>query len=129
MTAMEIVEHDILDASEPMREAPKKIEPKPEPEPEPEKPKLKQKPLPIPPPFKNDMVQWQIKVTESTEDNWIDIVMDAAKVCLELTKSVDDVKNIYQVNRTLFDKLKNEYPDQHDELLELFKKEKQSFKE
>jgi len=127
MTAMEIVEHDILDASEPMREAPKKIEPKPEPEPE--KPKLKQKPLPIPPPFKNDMVQWQIKVTESTEDNWIDIVMDAAKVCLELTKSVDDVKNIYQVNRTLFDKLKNEYPDQHDELLELFKKEKQSFKE
>ena len=127
MTAMEIVEHDILDASEPMREAPKKIEPKPEPEPE--KPKLKQKPLPIPPPFKNDMVQWQIKVTESTEDNWIDIVMDAAKVCLELTKSADDVKNIYQVNRALFDKLKNEYPDQHDELLDLFKKENQSFKE
>jgi len=127
MTAMEIVEHDILDASEPVREAPKKIEPKPEPEPE--KPKLKQKPLPIPPPFKNDMVQWQIKVTESTEDNWIDIVMDAAKVCLELTKSADDVKNIYQVNRALFDKLKNEYPDQHDELLDLFKKENQSFKE
>jgi hypothetical protein len=127
MTAMEIVEHDILDASEPVREAPKKPEPKPEPEPE--KPKFKQKPLPIPPPFKNDMVQWQIKVTESTEDNWIDIVMDAAKVCLELTKSADDVKNIYQVNRALFDKLKNEYPDQHDELLDLFKKENQSFKE
>jgi hypothetical protein len=129
MTAMEIVEHDILDASEPVKEQPKKLEVKPASEPEiwPEKPKAKQKPLPIPPPFKNDMVQWEIKVIESTEETWIDLIMDAAKVCLEITKSAEDVQNIYRVNRTLFDKLKAEYPDQHDELLDLFKKEKQSF--
>jgi len=125
MTAMEIVEHDILDASEPVKEQPKK----PDPKPEPEAPKPKQKPLPIPPPFKNDMVQWEIKVTESTEANWGDIVMDAAKVCLELTKSAEDVQNIFKTNRALFDKLKAEHPEQYDELLDLFKKEKQSFKE
>jgi hypothetical protein len=73
------------------------------------------------------MVQWEIKVIESTEETWIDLIMDAAKVCLEITKSAEDVQNIYRVNRTLFDKLKAEYPDQHDELLDLFKKEKQSF--
>jgi len=129
MTAMEIVEHDILDASEPMREAPKKPEPKPEPEPEPVKPKFKQKPLPIPPPFKNDMEQFEIKVTESPEGNWIGAFVDAAKVCLELTKSADDVRTIYKLNHTLFEKVKAEYSDHHDELMDLFKKESESFKE
>ena len=120
MTAMEIVEHDILDASEPVKEQPHK------PEPEPEK-KVKQKPLPIPPPFKNDMKQWEIKIIESTDANWGDIVMDATKVCLDIVKSAEDVQNIFKTNRAHYDKLKAEYRDKYDELLELFKKEKESF--
>ena len=118
--AMEIVEADLIEAEQQEeKDEPVRIDPP--------KPKPKQKPLPIPPPFKNDMVQWEIKVGESTEETWIDMIMDAAKVCLEITKSAEDVQNIYRVNRAIFDKLKAEYPDQHDELLDLFKKEKQSF--
>ena len=118
LLALELVEADSVDAEKQVEKKETiKIDP----------PKPKQKPLPIPPPFKNDMVQWEIKVIESTEETWIDLIMDAAKVCLELTKSAEDVQNIYRVNRALFDKLKAEYPDQHDELLDLFKKEKQSF--
>ena len=120
MLALELVEADSVDAEKQVEKKETiKIDP----------PKPKQKPLPIPPPFKNDMVQWEIKVTESTEANWGDIVMDAAKVCLELTKSAEDVQNIFKTNRTLFDKLKVEHPEQYDELLDLFKKEKLSFKE
>jgi hypothetical protein len=120
LMAMEIVEADLIEAEEQeVKDEPVKVDLP--------KPKAKQKPLPIPPPFKNDMVQWEIKVIESTEETWIDLIMDAAKVCLEITKSAEDVQNIYRVNRTIFDKLKAEYPDQHDELLDLFKKEKQSF--
>ena len=118
LLALELVEADSVDAEKQVEKKETiKIDP----------PKPKQKPLPIPPPFKNDMVQWEIKVIESTEETWIDLIMDAAKVCLEITKSAEDVQNIYRVNRALFDKLKAEYPDQHDELLDLFKKEKQSF--
>ena len=118
LLALELVEVDSVDAEKQVEKKETiKIDP----------PKPKQKPLPIPPPFKNDMVQWEIKVIESTEETWIDLIMDAAKVCLEITKSAEDVQNIYRVNRALFDKLKAEYPDQHDELLDLFKKEKQSF--
>lgn len=120
LLALELVEADSVDAEKQIEKKETiKIDP----------PKPKQKPLPIPPPFKNDMVQWEIKVTESTEANWGDIVMDAAKVCLELTKSAEDVQNIFKTNRTLFDKLKVEHPEQYDELLDLFKKEKLSFKE
>jgi hypothetical protein len=118
LLALELVDVDSVDAEKQVEKKETiKIDP----------PKPKQKPLPIPPPFKNDMVQWEIKVIESTEETWIDLIMDAAKVCLEITKSAEDVQNIYRVNRALFDKLKAEYPDQHDELLDLFKKEKQSF--
>jgi hypothetical protein len=120
LLALELVEADSVDAEKQVEKKETiKIDP----------PKFKQKPLPIPPQFKNDMVQWEIKVTESTEANWGDIVMDAAKVCLELTKSAEDVQNIFKTNRALFDKLKVEHPEQYDELLELFKKEKLSFKE
>ena len=120
LLAMEIVEVDAVDAEK--QEEKKetiKIDP----------PKPKQKPLPIPPKFKNDMAQWEIRVTESDESNWSAIVMDAAKVCLELTKSAEDVQNIFKANRTLFDELKVKHPEQYDELLELFRKEKMSFKE
>ena len=118
LLALELVDVDSVDAEKQVEKKETiKIDP----------PKPKQKPLPIPPPFKNDMVQWEIKVGESTEETWIDMIMDAAKVCLEITKSAEDVQNIYRVNRAIFDKLKAEYPDQHDELLDLFKKEKQSF--
>jgi hypothetical protein len=121
LLAMELTETDSID-SEKQEEKPVKVAVAKKEEPKP-------KPIPIPPVPKNDMKPWEIKIEATGDKEWSEIVMDAAKVCLELTKSAEDVQNIFKTNRTLFDKLKVEHPEQYNELLDLFKKEKLSFKE
>ena len=127
MTALEIVEHDILDASEPVKEpakpapaAPKVAEPKPTPAPA---TKVTVKPSSDP------MEDWQIKITAVEEDKWAEMVMDATQVALECVKSSADVQAIFKVNRATYDKLKSDHNSMYEELLELFKKTKESFKE
>ena len=129
MTAMEIVEHDVLDASEPVKEqakpapaAPKAAEPKPTHAPAP-------KAAPAPAPKSEKMDEWQIKITAVDEAKWAEMVMDATKVALECVQSSADVQSIFKVNRATYDKLKTEYSSMYDELLEIFKQTKESFKE
>ena len=123
LLAMELTETDSID-SEKQEEKPvkvavaKKEEPKPEPKP---------KPIPIPPVPKNDMKPWEIKVEVVAEDKWVDMVIDATNVAIELTKSAEDVQSIYQVNKAIYEKLKEQNASMYDELLVTFKKTKQSF--
>lgn len=126
MTAMEIVEHDILDASEPVKEAPKPVA----------KPvaKLANTSAPVSMEGKSDGSKddgpWFMKVTTEPGTDigeWIQVVDDAATVALEFAKSKEDVMTIFKKNRNIFDRLKQESEGAHKALMDKFTKAKKQF--
>lgn len=122
MTAMEIVENDIIDSAP---SAEPKPAPKPEPKPEP-------KPTPKPPvKMQGGDGPWQLKVTaEPGTDvgDWIIIVMDAARHGLAQAGSEKDVMDLFKINRVIFDKLKEFSADDHANLMADFKTKKDTLK-
>lgn len=122
MTAMEIVENDIIDSAP---SAEPKPAPKPEPKPEP-------KPAPKPPvKMQGGDGPWQLKVTaEPGTDvgDWIIIVMDAARHGLAQAGSEKDVMDLFKINRVIFDKLKEFSADDHANLMADFKTKKDTLK-
>ena len=122
MTAMEIVEHDVIDSAP---AADPKPAPKPEPKPEP-------KPTPKPPvKMQGGEGPWQLKVTtEPGADlgDWIGIVMDAARHGLAQAGSEKDVMDLFKINRVIFDKLKELSAHDHANLMADFKTKKDTLK-
>jgi hypothetical protein len=95
LAAMEIVEHDIIDASEPSQ--PKAI-PKPA-------------PRPVRPPAEISGIEgsWQIKVSlvpEGDVDDWLKIIDETCQLALDNAGSADDVMQIFKKNKQLFDAVK-----------------------
>ena len=122
MAALEIVEGDAVDSAPPV-EAPKpvKVEPKPEPKPAP-KPPVKMQGAEGP---------WQLKVTAepgTDVDDWIGIVVDAARHGLAQAGSEKDVMDLFKINRGIFDKLKELSADDHANLMADFKTKKDTLK-
>ncbi len=75
--------------------------------------------------------QWQITVKtkpDATPTDFINIVSEMAVVALEQAKSQADVMEIFKVNRSLFDKVKEIDAECHKDLMEAFKKKKDSLK-
>jgi hypothetical protein len=121
MTAMEIVEHDVIDSAP-------AAEPKPAPKPEP-----KPEPKPVKPPVKMQGGEgpWQLKVTtEPGADlgDWIGIVVDAARHGLAQAGSEKDVMDLFKINRVIFDKLKELSAHDHANLMADFKTKKDTLK-
>ena len=112
VTALEIVEHDILDATLGSEPAPKKPAPKVE------VPKAK-----VHATLDGKPGEWQLKVDDEQE-NWGEAVRAATELLLGLTNTVEDVQNIFKNNRNIFDKLKEENGDIYSDIMELFKKAK-----
>lgn len=74
--------------------------------------------------------RFQITVTtkpDATNTDFINIVSEAAVVCLEQATSQADVMQVFQVNRALFDKVKSIDPECHKDLMSAFKTKKDSF--
>jgi hypothetical protein len=125
MTALEIVEHDVLDASEPVKE-----QAKPAPvAAKPPAPKPTHAPAPKAAPASDKMDGWEIRITAVDDNAWAEMVIEATKVALSATQSRADVQAVFQVNKPTFAKLKAEYNSMYEELLEVFTKTKESFKE
>jgi hypothetical protein len=123
MTAMEIVEHDILDASTGF-DAPKpevKTAPKPEPKPEPkqETPKSTKTQTTAGKPG-----AWQITLHEREDSDWAMAILDATDIALQVASSPEDVQAIFKANRVHYDRLKEETPTIYDDLLAMLKKAK-----
>lgn len=121
VAAMEIVEHDALDATT-GSEPPAKPQPKPA-------PKQEAKP---PAKVEGKAGPWQISVTADKSANlqtWIGVVMDAARIALGQAQSEKDVMDIFKVNRIIFDGLKADAPDDYAALMQDFKTRKETFKE
>jgi hypothetical protein len=95
------------------------------PAPEAEKPTVK-------PPAKaeGEPGKWQITVKtkpDATPTDFINIVSEMAVVALGQATSQAEVMEIYKVNRSIFDKVKEIDADCHKDLLEAFKTKKDSF--
>lgn len=121
MTAMEIVENDIIDSAP-------AAEPKPAPKPEP-----KPEPKPVKPPIKMQGGEgpWQLKVEAepgTNVDTWLSVVMDAARHGLAQAGSEKDVMDLFKINRVIFDKLKEFSADDHATLMADFKTKKDTLK-
>jgi hypothetical protein len=123
MTAMEIVEHDILDASEPVKE-----QPKPAPvqaEKAPQKP-VKQRPDPIPPQHV-EPAAWTIHIDAPDDATWVDMMVAANDLKISMATSAEELKEMFQVNKALYEKLKTVNPAVYADVIENFTKAKRSF--
>ena len=116
VTAMEIVEHDALDSSEPLKPEPK-AEPKPTPKPAPKQTNFK-------PDNPMNSTAWKITLKDHEAEGWAGAVLEGAKMALGLATSADDVVQIFKVNRDLLDQLSKEMPEDHKQLLTLFSETK-----
>jgi hypothetical protein len=112
LLAMDVLENDVVDAAEPKAApVPVKAPPKAESKPEPKQLDMQGKPG-----------SWQIKITG--EGEWDALIMDSAKILLDVASSPEDCVNIFKVNHTIFEKMKQEYPNQYTELMATFKARK-----
>jgi len=118
MAALEIVEHDVLDASQGADR-----QPKAEPKPAPAKPVAKEFTPTVPEPEKKSV----LPIPADAKD-WAQAVVDATHIALDLVDSADDVMEVFKKNRTTYDRLKAEQPDTYEQLMQLFKTMKESFK-
>ena len=130
MAAMELVEGDPIDSAprvETVKETPKP-EPKPSPVPElkaPTKP-VKGKVDPIPPQHVEPEA-WTMLIDAPDDSTWVDMMVELNNVKIGLATSADDLKQMFQVNKPLYDKLKALNPSVYADVIENFTKAKRSF--
>ena len=123
VAAMEIVEHDALDASEPLKPEAKKTAPKADawaaaPEQAPAKKKIE-----------GNGGNWNIKISDEHDgQGWAAAAVQGAEMALELAQNADDVLEIFKTNRNIFEKLQQDNPSLHSSLMDKFKTTKESFK-
>jgi hypothetical protein len=127
VTAMEIVEHDALDSSEPLKPEAKKAPVKdawesPNRTTTPTK-ELGKKVV------EGNGGQWNIKISDEHDgQGWAAAAKQGAEMALELASTADDVLEIFKTNRVIFDQLKDADPAMHADLMEKFKKAKEAMK-
>lgn len=123
MTAMEIVEHDILDASEPVKEQPK---PTPTPvEKAPVRP-VKQKVDPIPPQHV-EPAAWTIEIDAPNPVAWTDMLVEATKLKISMATDAEQLKEMFQVNKAAYSRLKEINPAVYADIMDGFASAKKSF--
>lgn len=120
VTAMEIVEHDALDASEPLKPETKKAAPKAD---------AWEAPKPAKKIIEGNGGNWNIKISDEHDGNgWAAAAKQGAEMALELAQKADDVLEIFKTNRVIFDQLKEADAGMHAELMDTFKKAKERLK-
>lgn len=133
MTAMEIVEHDILDATTGYEDTP----PKSLPNRSAARP-VKQDSNPkqvhdskAPAKMEGKEGNWQIKVVAEPEfefADWADLVMEATKLALGQAASEADVMAVFRANKNIYDRMKSEPgSNAYDALLAEFKDAKAKY--
>jgi len=122
MTAMEIVEHDILDASSGSDAPPKPV--------------VRAVPKPAEKPATPEVMEgadapWSLKVTTKPAGDaqeWCSLVVDMARIGLTQCGSESDVMSIFKVNRNIFAHFKVLDADRYEKLMAEFKKASDNFK-
>jgi len=115
LAAMEIVEHDIIDASDGAEKPKAKVSLVTPPAPRPE---LK---IVEPKVTSGNPGEWQIILRENPGGEWAKAIVDATALALQVARTQADVQSIFKVNRVHFDRLKAEAQPMYEEILEQFK--------
>jgi len=113
VTAMEIVENDVLDSVHDKKEELKKEVKEPYKEQKARIEDLKAKAKPK---------GWTITVGD--EGDWTESVVAGAELLLGFAENPADVQDIFKINRSLFDRMKDESTIEHAELMARFKEVK-----
>ena len=95
-----------------------------------EKPAAPPPPPKVPAKVEGKPGRWQITIQTdpgAEPTDYINAVAKAVVVCLEQATSQAEVMDIYKVNRSLFDKVKELDEGSHKDLMEAFKTKKDSF--
>jgi hypothetical protein len=119
LAAMEIVEHDIIDASAGAEQPKAKVS-------------LVTAPIvknPEPRVTAGKPGEWQIVLRETEGGEWAKAIVDATEIALQVAQSQADVQSIFKVNRVHFDRLKADAPPVYEEILEKFKAVKTKFQQ
>jgi hypothetical protein len=127
MAAMELVEGDAVDSAPPV-EAPKPVATQtPAPAEKPAQKPVKQRVDPIPPQHV-EPPDWTIIIDapESSEE-WVDMMVRMNNLKMGLANSADQLKQMFQINKPLYDKLKAFNPAVYDNVIENFTAAKKSF--
>lgn len=126
MAAMELVEGDAIDSAPPA-EAPKP-QPKPAPveQPKPAQKPAKQRPDPIPPQHV-EPAAWTIVVDAPDDETWVVMLVEATKLKIGMATDADQLKEMFQVNKALYGKLKDLNPAVYADIMDSFAAAKRSF--
>lgn len=115
LAAMEIVEHDIIDASEPPKDPP-----------------VAKPPAKPPAKIVGQPGEWQIKASLDPGGDvnaWLDVIESACKTALDMAQSEDDVMQLFRKNKQLFDAVKAQDASFFKTLMANFTEAKSRFSE
>ena len=134
VNALEIVEHDALDATTgsvaPVAKPAPAPTPKPAPAPAPKPVAQTESGTPIVKGSNLPQEGWEIKVSgDSGSADWMGLIESAADVLLAMAKSADDVMSIYKTNKQLFEEVKAQDAVFFKDLMEKFSAAKKQFTE
>ena len=130
MAAMELTEHDSIDSAPPVEAV--KDAPKPEPKPSPVQElkaptkHVKGKVDPIPPQHV-EPDRWTMIIDAPDDVSWVDMMVDMNNLKISLATDADQLKEMFQVNKPLYDKLKALNPSVYADVIDNFTKAKRSF--
>ena len=131
MAAMELVEGDAIDSAPPVEAV--KDAPKPEPKPSPVQElkaptkHVKGKVDPIPPQYVETKPEWTMIIDAPDDESWVDMMVDINNLKISMATDAEQLKQMFQVNKPLYDKLKALNPSVYADVIENFTKAKRSF--
>ena len=126
MAAMELVEGDAVDSAPPV-EAPKPVATQtPALAPKPAQKPVKQRVDPIPPQHVEPS-RWTIIIDAPDDESWVDMMVAANELKISMAESADHLKEMFQVNKPLYDKLKSLNASVYADVIDNFSAAKKSF--
>jgi len=130
MAAMELVEGDAVDSAPPVEAVKEASKPESKPSPVQElKPPTKHpkgRVDPIPPQHVEPS-RWTIIIDAPDNESWVDMMVDAHNLKVSMAENADHLKEMFQVNKPLYDKLKALNPSVYADVIDNFTKAKRSF--
>lgn len=127
MAAMELVEGDAVDSAPPVEAV--KAQPKPTPVQELKAPTkhVKGRVDPIPPQYVETKPEWTMIIDAPDDEAWVDMMVDMNNLKIGMATDADQLKQMFQVNKPLYDKLKALNPSVYADVIDNFTKAKRSF--
>jgi hypothetical protein len=131
MSAMELVEGDAIDSAPPVETVKEAIKPEPKPSPVPElktpTKHVKGKVDPIPPQYVETLPEWTIIIDAPDDEAWVDMMVEANSLKIGMATDAEQLKQMFQVNKPLYDKLKALNPSVYADVIDNFTNAKRSF--